>query len=133
MHITSFEISKKLAEIGFFRKNHQFYWVEYKNEITPQKPKLEYWEKVFCNLRREQFPAHDLETIFDALPMGIDKDDKRYDLIINQRVFFSYNDDEGNELEEFSIMQEGEESLADTAARLLIKLHEAGIVEFKEE
>lgn len=74
----------------------------------------------------------DLETMLMALPMGIDRDDKRYDLVIEQRVFFYYSDDDGNELEEFSIMREENESLADTAARLLILLIEQGIVEIEQ-
>lgn len=119
MKVTSFDISKKLAEIGF-GKDHDYYykfgcdtgWVI---EIG--------WASKECG----DIPAYDLETILNALPMGIDRNDKRYDLVIEQRVFFYYSDDDGNELEEFSIMQEGDESLADTAARLLIKLYEVGL------
>jgi len=132
MKVTSFEISKKLAKIGF-KAESKFYWViptihMFGEEKQTFEAELGYGENNKNGLR-----AYDLETILDALPMGIDRDDKRYDLVIEQRVFFSYSDDDGNELEEFSIMQKGEESLADTAASLLIQLHNAGLVKFKEE
>ena len=68
----------------------------------------------------------DLETILESLPMGIDKDDKRYDLVVEQRVFLYYGDNDGNEL--FSIMREQNESLADTAGRLLVKLIEEKLI-----
>lgn len=124
MEVTSLDISKKLAEIGF-KANTPYYWYIYDQGIQMRH--------IAEGDGRGNYKCYDLETILKTLPMGIDRDDKRYDLVIEQRVFFYYSDDDGNELEEFSIMQKGEESLADTAAQLLIQLYEAGIVKFKEE
>lgn len=122
MKTTSYEISKKLKEAGFEAETDDF-WVKW-NEgeatlINRYEPTPSLIEKI---------SAYDLETILESVPMGIDKNEKRYDLVIEQRVFFYYSDDDGNELEEFSIMQKQDESLADTAARLWLVLKQENLI-----
>ncbi len=70
----------------------------------------------------------DLETLLDALPVGIDQEDKRYDLVIEQNSFIYYSDTEGNEL--VKVDKKNNESLADMAGRLIILLHEKNLIKF---
>jgi len=70
----------------------------------------------------------DLETLLDALPVGMDQEDKRYDLVIEQNSFIYYSDTEGNEL--VKVDKKNNESLADMAGRLIILLHEKNLIKF---
>lgn len=119
MKITSYLISKKLAEIGF-RPDSIFYYNDHK-ELR--------WDDDGSPFPELCLRAYDLETVLEALPMGIDSI-LRYDLIIDQRTFIHYADCEGDEL--YKVMKKNDESLADTAARLLILLHEKGTINFNE-
>jgi hypothetical protein len=77
-------------------------------------------------------PAYDLETILEALPKHIRDDFGEYelDLYINRNNWrIAYIGDNGS-LQDDRLTKEENESLADTAARLLILLHEKGIVKF---
>ena len=143
MKTTSYEISKKLKEIGFSKKSHQFYWVKYKNDIMPQEPKLEHWEKIAYTLEREEFPAYDLETLLEALPKYVARNSdtcgEKNSLqvcVASKQIY--YDDDLGiykgyRDLKQlFFTTTIDNESLADTAGRLLIKLFEAGIVNFNK-
>lgn len=146
MKVTSFEISKKLAEIGFYRKFPSKFYHQNLNQTlyyrTPQyrTPQSGYSDKKgILNI-----PAYDLETILDALP----------NQLVNENIFFSRldfflkisKDEIWYETECFCDSSEycpvkrrmeieklKNESLADTAARLLIKLYEANLVKFNEE
>lgn len=117
MKTTNFEVSKKLKEIGFSKKSHQFYWVKYKNDIMPQEPKLEHWEKIAYTLEREEFPAYDLETLLEALP----KINKQEYLLCSGGIVY-LNDDY------ISVGKEKNESLADTAGKMWLLLKEKGLV-----
>ena len=151
MKTTSYEISKKLKEIGFSKKSHQFYWVKYKNDIMPQEPKLEHWEKIAYTLEREEFPSYDLETLLDALPDFITKEYKskvnwevkafRERLIIEKKeIRYSCDDienaDDANRFyQEYGYMQDitvfkkfNDKSLADTAGKMWLMLKEKGLV-----
>ncbi len=70
----------------------------------------------------------DLETLLDALPVGMDQEDKRYDLVIEQNSFIYYSDTEGNEL--VKVDKKNNESLADTAGRAIILLHAENLIKF---
>ncbi len=99
---TNFEISKKLAEIGFSR---QAFWV---------------WTSKGCCCPFETyldgFRAYDLETLLDALP-------KNYLVKNDWLECFLNRDFNGTKRLE-------NESLADTAGRLLILLHEKNLIKF---
>ena len=133
MKTTSYKISKKLAEIGFEGDADYYY----------EKDKLEENDK--WNITELQFegtdnyyPAYDLETILDALPKerNLLTDFNHYLKIVfenfekREKAFIGYWDEEFYH-SDFLVEQEETESLADTAARLLILLHEKGIVDFK--
>jgi len=70
----------------------------------------------------------DLETLLDALPVGIDQEDKRYDLVIEQNSFIYYSDTEGNEL--VKVDRKNNESLADMAGRVIILLESKNLIKF---
>ena len=109
MKTTNFENSKKLAEIGFVGESETWKH-DPDNFITGQK----YW-------------SYDLETLLNALPVSIGEGE--YYLVISltpSGAILSYG--EGK----FSAEQEEDESLTDTAARLLIQLFEAGMINFNK-
>jgi len=96
MKVTSYEISKQLAEAGF------------KGETNTTKARL----------GTRDYPAFHLETILEKLP-------KNYLLRSDWMECFLCG--------AFHVTRRQEdESLADTAARLLILLHEKGLIKFKE-
>ena len=84
--------------------------------------------------------AYDLETILDALPMEIENkynpiENWQFDMtkeFIGYFYYYSCQSDVDKDTL-FSTIKLHAEPLADTAARLLIKLHWAGLVKFKEE
>lgn len=80
------------------------------------------------------YPAYDLESILEALPMGIDKYSRRFDLVIEQNCFAYYSDSDGDELlidgHLMQVVRRGDESVANMTARLLIMLTRAGEVTF---
>lgn len=113
MKTTSYEISKKLKEIGFVRSGSDRGYD--KNGICC----------LMANFPKEiEYIAFDLETIFSALPR-----DENYSKIIEANFVRVLNI---SSLEDYECEQMEYESLADTAARLLILLVEKGIIKFKE-
>ncbi len=112
MKTTNFEVSKKLKEIGF-NVETEYYWhdINGKTELH--------------HVAREglgDYKSYDLETILDALKQT----GKRIMIVVKSDIWginFNY---------EFNIYSKENESLADTAGRLLIKLFEAGIVNFNK-
>ena len=85
-------------------------------------------------------PAYDLETILDALPSVIEKEgsgNNIYFKMNKNRVWYenSCNCDSSEYCPVniyYRIDRQKNESLADTAGRLLIQLFEAGIINFKK-
>jgi hypothetical protein len=130
MKTTNYEISKKLREIGFDRESvHGF--IETKYGVFPEFGDYKsYVPHCFCK-------SYDLETILEALPNVIISNYGKYKApwhlqIINKKHFRYEN--YGNEiLTSVHREDENQESLADTAARLLLKLHAEGLVNFKSE
>lgn len=133
MKVTSYEISKKLAKIGF-KAGTEFYWSLNENgkpfnfRITTHILQFsEYGWETF-----DRYGAYDLETILEALPEWIhDKEtcssEESLELTKNciqysSTLSFNYH----------RVDRQENESLADTAARLLILLESKGLIKFKE-
>lgn len=118
MKTTSYEISKKLAEIGF--KSNQ----GIKKYVGDQA--------FYSGSKTTHYIGFCLETILEALPKNI-KDEKGriHPLVIyfgtrNSFVYQSLCE------KEINLKFEENETLSDTAARLLILLVEKGIINLKE-
>lgn len=119
MKLTSFDISKKLAEIGF-------------------KPEVKNCSH-FCFIQDPKVFGYDLETILEALPKEIPSNTRysnflRIDFESREIAYYSdcaisYFSDGNTEMAGPFIA----DSLVDTAALLLILLHEKGIINFKSE
>lgn len=117
MKTTSFEISKKLAEIGFEAETPAAAW-----RTHFQDEGIYGWRSDMN--RKSWIPAYDLETILDALPKVIISD-----LKLASPAFVCY----GQYEEEFLSCDKKEgENWADTAARLLILLHKKGLINFRK-
>jgi hypothetical protein len=99
---TNYEISKKLAEIGF------------KAETSTSISMLE----------TKDYSSYDLETLLDALP---EKTEIIIHQLINKRGFYL---DYGLRGDEIFVEIKNNESLADNAGRLLILLHEKNLIKF---
>lgn len=140
MKTTSFEISKKLAEIGFkadsdFSWNKQIICCGYSSKEHKFIKYKNGWRE-----GEELFKSYDLETILEALPDKIDArsiDDWSINFIafevflsLNNNGIGYYADSRDDNQSLFFIGSKKDQSLADTAARLLIKLYEKGIVKF---
>ena len=121
---TNYEISKKLAEIGFSR---QPFWVwTSKDCCCPYETHL------------DGFRAYDLETLLDALPKKMtNKHGREFTLEIsfgvsnwiyyvdeNDYIFLSENYIHGQ------MESEKNESLADTVGRFIILLFEKNLIKF---
>jgi len=119
MKTTSYEISKKLAEIGF------------KTATSVCKT-----EKKYSIETREDpcYLSYDLETILEALPNFIENGNGTGNCLVVDVAFgeIHYEGDCENDAL-FITTTRKNESLADTAARLLILLHEKGLINFNEE
>jgi len=120
---TNYEISKKLAEIGF-KAETGFYWYEY-----DKGKEMRY---IADADGAGKYKAYDLETMLDALPKKMtNKHGKEFTLEIcfgvsnwiyyldeNDYIFLSENYIHGQ------MESEKNESLADTVGRFIILLHE---------
>ena len=127
--VTSYLISKKLAEIGFWGNCDTIFWYDKNGNLD--------YDQVGITLTREQQAeatlAYDLETILTALPKRISrgKDYSDYKLTLSHSDV-AYEMKYGT-WEESIISRNPGESLADCAARLLILLVETGIIKFNKE
>jgi hypothetical protein len=144
MKTTSFQISKKLAEIGFKAEHNIMVHI-----VT---------EECFFNIKEikehdyisEYYPSYDLETILDALPKEIGLNNHHNTLFLDFRptLLYSrlsvinycfinhadvYKTDHFKDKTLARIEQLPKESLADMAARMLILLVEKGIINFKQD
>lgn len=127
MKTTSYEISKKLAEIGF-KADAIFAWRKTDGELLGYPHHINGEEMVL----KHYYLAYDLETILDALPESIlDKKTASFKEFLTLRtdgIFYECD----LTVDHIGVEREGNESLADTAARLLLKLVEKGILTFKK-
>lgn len=103
MKVTSREVSQKLKEIGFRPNGVNSFFTDH--------------------------PSYYLETILEALPKS---STHSIELVMGISAGISYGRIIGrsSDVESELILREENESLADTAARLLLLLHEKGIVKF---
>jgi len=111
---TNYEISKKLAEIGFKAETH-FSWIEECNFFRIENKN---WIENIGIGFKELFPAYDLETLLDALP---EKTEIINSQLTNKREFYLVYGLRGSKI---YVKIKENESLADTAGRLIILLHE---------
>lgn len=113
MKATSYEISKILKKIGF-KVQTDFWWIE--NSLSEPTHKLRYWNQ---ELAGNNIPAYDLETILQFI----------YSFRI--QLYFEITElgylEKDNSVKSWIITNKNE-SLTDAAARLLILLHEKGLV-----
>ena len=142
MKTTSYEISKKLKEAGF-EDSYIYAWYS-DSEGLPWIQEIQHAKPTAVNKYREEVkltfvaPAYDLETILDALPARIEKNEKMYDLLLRHNILGYYAtslklDYDNIQLDDYIFeLYDHDKSLADTAGRLLIELFEAGIINFKK-
>jgi hypothetical protein len=118
MKTTSYEISKKLAEAGFKAETEWYHDLGYGT--------------LYYNFEADKYnnrlvPTYDLETILEALPDLIRSPDSPphlYPLFVSKKgVGYDYTSG-------LTSIRKGEESLADCAAKMLILLHEKGLINF---
>jgi hypothetical protein len=123
MKTTSYLLSKQLAEAGFKAPYSFVNFAEGGTAFVKINPH-------FCG----GIPAYDLETILEALPETINKNFESELQLTKKEI--GYYATEGHYEAGFAILLEVEkqqyESLADTAARLLLKLIEKGLLTFKK-
>ena len=113
MKTTSYETSKKLAEAGFKAETEFGY---------DKSGQIDY---PICNNSLIHIKCYDLETILEALPRGLRVEGKYWELGLHFREFgksITYNNGS------IAVYLEENESLADAAARLWLKLKEMGLV-----
>ena len=136
MKTTSYEISKKLAEIGFKAETEKAF--DNKGTLISCHRKICILREKSRNPKIYGLPAYDLETILEALPKQHDFFSRgigKYELRIwyhENNMFISYQNFDGFD-KLLTLEQEKNEAVADIAARLLILLHEKGLINFNEE
>jgi hypothetical protein len=132
---TNFEISKKLAEIGFRAKCSYFYFHSNNNDYEASSLEEFGWDEISdCDIEDKYYPSYDLETLLDALPKSIKYRGDTYYFWMTYSgssdcyiIGYSSGQLRKTELEKYS---KENESLVDTAGRLIIWLHEKNLIEF---
>jgi len=122
MKTTSYEISKELAEAGFVAKA-DFFWVELGEDLF----RIHLSQSHLVPESVKRIIAYDLETILEALPNVVNDYEE---LNIKKHEICYYYFDYNSVIYETGVEKQENESLADTAARLLILLHKKGMVNF---
>ena len=133
MKTTSYEISKQLKEAGFEALPNWAWCILNRQDLI----RLHFSQFHLVLPELEKIISYDLETILEALPSYIIVNE-HWGKIVNAKCFLfldkkgvGYDCNSGNAIGDFSFREENE-SLADTAARLLIVLHKKGFVNFNE-
>lgn len=135
MRTTSYDISKELFKIGFCAKEFLF---AYKDQGSTQLWNVKLWPK---DEKQIFYPSYDLETILEALPKEITipefgEEEGILELTFpheNGRGTIAYNFHKiKNAWGIFNINQRCKESMADIAGKMLLQLHEKGLVKFDE-
>jgi len=116
---TNYEISKKLAEIGFNQQT-DFYWYCYDDGKGVRH--------IADADGKGNFKSYDLETLFDALPETI-RNNEELNLKKNEIGYFFWDSDEI--FCSIGAHKQENESLADTAGRLIILLESKNLISFK--
>jgi hypothetical protein len=131
---TNYEISKKLAEIEFNKETIFYYRKTDKELFINTPPDLKNPEEFFLK-------SYDLETLLDALPSTIEIENwggwKYYNIYfkMNKNGLWYENlcncDSSACPVERYHYMEIIEnESLADTAGRLIILLYKKNLIKF---
>ncbi len=128
MKTTSYDISKKLAEIGFKAETEK---VVFRNEDKVENSHINKFPESY----EKHYKSYDLETILDILPKTIERDNPFY---LEFRKEFGgvmrmgYSEQNGlcDAVYPHLLHRKGE-SLADCAARLLILLHGRQLIKFE--
>lgn len=125
MKVTNLETSQKLKELGFEAET-VFYFLEVKPDI------YEAQYSSFNRYNKSVVKSYDLETILEALPKILES---RASLQISYRTMinlaeFHYITRQDNLLH--IVRQLDEESLANTAGRLLVKLLQDNIIKLRK-
>jgi hypothetical protein len=136
---TNYEISKKLAEIGF-KANAEKCWAKIRHSVLSEFDlvNLDFTVPQHCD---EWVLSYDLETLLDALPSEIEIENwggwKYYNIYfkMNKNGLWYENlcncDSSACPVEKYHYMEIIEnESLADTAGRLIILLESKNLIEF---
>ena len=137
---TNFEISKKLAEIGFKVKAEKC-WAKIRHSVSSEfnLVNLNYAVPAHCD---DWFLSYDLETLLDALPRNISVMEEIYPTDFNLNIDLNENVQTISYIEEgtYRSLQEHHpeafivatqnESLADTVGKMIILLHEKNLIKF---
>jgi hypothetical protein len=141
---TNFEISKKLAEIGFKKETDYFFYLtkpDWYNKAWSWQYVWHYATEGWDDANNDSnfLPSYDLETLIDALPKNISEMGYVYptgyhlNINLSQLSTISYIEDDLHSLRDnhpVFVEKRENESLADTAGRLLILLHEKNLIKF---
>ena len=137
---TNFEISKKLAEIGFKAKWENCWEKNNEKKGIYTLFFFEEWNRDLNNY----YPSYDLETILEALPCGLDQGNEQYNLKMLPNISISYTNKFFNHIYDYRddfccengevmyCIRKNKETMVDMAGRLLIKLYENNLIKFKE-
>jgi hypothetical protein len=133
MKTTNLEISQKLKELGF-ESESEIVWYQESHGMNISQKESEKFQLRLINgskhLARDCIKSYDLETILEALPKKIERENIKlncsYALWSHKIKFFHDN------LGEYQIEKKENESLANTAGRLLVKLLEDNIIKLGE-
>lgn len=148
MKVTSYLISQKLAEIGFNKpsnfmiKNDGKIIVAAQNKIIGKISSFSKPNKNGCDFLGDGYASYDLETLLNAIPdflrildtIAIKQFFLYFFLYHNSMGYCEHNDEFGEvrRNKKFNVIRKENESLADCAARLLIELHDQGLIKFGE-
>ena len=125
MKTTDLKTSRKLKELGFDAET-VFYFLETEPNV---------YEVQYSALNRYNelvVKSYDLETILEALPENFQHDDMELFFNMNKEEIGYYYNEYGEYYSNIALKLNAKESLATTAARLLIKLVEGGIIKLGE-
>jgi hypothetical protein len=128
MKVTGFLVSKKLAEIGF-KAEAEKCWAKIGHSVSSEfvLVNLDFQVPQNCD---EWVLSYDLETLLDVLP---------HNFILEKKIkFLNMNQSEigyktgSSDIYDYQLLyfRMKEESLADTAGRLIILLHEKNLIKF---
>lgn len=126
MKVTSYGISKRLAEIGFDRAFDFAYKKDDEVNVWNEAFEIRCWD---LNIS-DYYPAYDLETILEALPETTELISESGVVSLFLRLGKNRICYEDATKMSYLHLRRDKESLADTAARLLILLYEKGVVKF---
>jgi len=130
---TNYEISKKLAEIGFRAECSYFYFHSDNNDYEASSLEEFGYNKISdCDIEDKYYPAYDLESLLDALPEIIRNNEKliNEELILKKNYIGYFFWDSGEFFCSIGAHKQENESLADIAGRVIIKLHEKNLIKF---